>query len=223
MSTNTSGTTTTGSTVSSLISSSSSKTTGTQLKSSDVVSKDEFLQMLVTQLKTQDPMDPMDSDQFAVNLAQFSQLEQLISINDTLESGLGSDSSSLATYLGQEVSWSGDAVQVNNNDGGRIRFNLGADSADLHVELLNSGGSVVETVDLGAVASGRHSVALENLSTSSGEYTVRVTSTGYGGEETEVKYNLAGVVTGFVPGADPTLLVGDTEVKASDILEVAAV
>ena len=43
--------------------------------SSQQVSKDQVLQLLVTQLKNQDPMNPMDSQQFAVNLAQFSQLE----------------------------------------------------------------------------------------------------------------------------------------------------
>ena len=217
----TTGTTSTGSALSNLINSASSSTTGTQKKGTEAVSKDEFLQMLVTQLKNQDPMDPMKNDQFAVDLAQFSQLEQLISINQQLENGVGGDSSSLATYLGQEVAWSGDTVQVADNDAGRIRFNLGSAAENVKVELLNPDSSVAETIDLGEVSAGRHSAVLNGLSTSAGEYTVKVTSTGYNGEESEVSYNLAGVVTGFIPGADGSLLVGDKEIKTGDILEVS--
>ncbi len=45
------------------------------------VSKSEFLELLVAQLKNQNPMDPVDNDQFLTQLATFSSLEQLISIN----------------------------------------------------------------------------------------------------------------------------------------------
>jgi flagellar basal-body rod modification protein FlgD len=46
--------------------------------------KDQFLQLLVAQMKNQDPMNPMDGQQMAAQLAQFSSVEQLISANDTL-------------------------------------------------------------------------------------------------------------------------------------------
>jgi len=46
--------------------------------------RDEFLQLLVAQLKNQNPMDPIDGADFAVQLAQFSQLENLMQLNDTM-------------------------------------------------------------------------------------------------------------------------------------------
>ena len=46
--------------------------------------KDEFLKMLVAQMQNQDPLSPMDGQQMAAQLAQFSSVEQLISANDTL-------------------------------------------------------------------------------------------------------------------------------------------
>ena len=46
--------------------------------------KDEFLLLLVTQMRHQDPMNPMDGQQFAAQLAQFSSVEQLINIDRTL-------------------------------------------------------------------------------------------------------------------------------------------
>ena len=50
-----------------------------------VMGQDDFLNMLVAQLNYQDPMNPMDSQQFAAQLAQFTTVEQLASINDNLE------------------------------------------------------------------------------------------------------------------------------------------
>jgi flagellar basal-body rod modification protein FlgD len=46
--------------------------------------RDEFLQLLVAQLKNQNPMDPVNGADFAVQLAQFSQLENLMQLNDTM-------------------------------------------------------------------------------------------------------------------------------------------
>jgi len=59
------------------VSSTPSKSTG----SSTSVDTSQFLQLLVAQLKNQDPMNPVDNQQFLAQLATFSSLEQLISIN----------------------------------------------------------------------------------------------------------------------------------------------
>jgi flagellar hook assembly protein FlgD len=53
--------------------------------SSGVINKDAFLQILVAQLKYQDPMDPMKADQFMTQLAQLTQVEQLQNISDSLD------------------------------------------------------------------------------------------------------------------------------------------
>ncbi len=49
-----------------------------------VIGKSEFLELLITQLKHQDPMNPVNNEQFIMQLATFSQLEQLISINQAV-------------------------------------------------------------------------------------------------------------------------------------------
>jgi flagellar hook assembly protein FlgD len=48
------------------------------------VEKNEFLKLLVTQLQNQDPLNPMNSDQFVTQLATFNSLEQLMSINQAV-------------------------------------------------------------------------------------------------------------------------------------------
>ena len=47
--------------------------------------KSQFLQLLVAQLKGQDPMNPMDGTEFVAQLAQFSSLEELINIREVME------------------------------------------------------------------------------------------------------------------------------------------
>jgi len=50
------------------------------------VNKQTFLKLLVTQIKNQNPLNPSDSTQFLAQLAQFSELEQMINVNTNLES-----------------------------------------------------------------------------------------------------------------------------------------
>jgi flagellar basal-body rod modification protein FlgD len=59
--------------------------TGTSGNSTALASESTFLQLLVTQIKNQDPTQPMDSTAFLGQLAQFSQLEQLIGINQGVQ------------------------------------------------------------------------------------------------------------------------------------------
>jgi flagellar basal-body rod modification protein FlgD len=54
-----------------------------------IVNKDDFLKLLVAQIKNQDPLNPTDGVQFLSQLAQFSQLEQLININTNMETLVG--------------------------------------------------------------------------------------------------------------------------------------
>jgi len=52
---------------------------------SPAVNQQTFLKLLVTQIKNQDPLNPSDSTQFLTQLAQFSELEQMINVNSNLQ------------------------------------------------------------------------------------------------------------------------------------------
>lgn len=191
-------------------------------KNKGEIGQTEFLNMLVTQLKNQDPMNPMDNDQFAVNLAQFSQLEQLVSINGKLGSteGGGGDFSSLASYLGNEVVLNTETINVEKGQADSLQVNLPTDAYDVMVDLIDKSGQVVETKSLGAVTKGKHTLNVSGLQADGGEYQFKVRAKTTAGSEVRIDAAVAGIVSGFMPGADPMLLVGGREVSPSDVKEV---
>ncbi|MCC6316070.1 MAG: hypothetical protein IT361_00165 [Gemmatimonadaceae bacterium] len=75
--------------------------------------KNEFLKLLTTQLRYQDPLDPMDGKDMAADLAQFSGLEQLLNINEQLEAQQGQyDALALTVANGQAMNTIGKTVMV---------------------------------------------------------------------------------------------------------------
>ena len=184
----------------------------------DEVGKDEFLQLLITQLKNQDPLEPMKNEEFAVNLAQFSQLEQLISINGKL--GGDNDLSSLSSYLGKEVVLGTDQIQFTKGDGGILKFDLVQDANQVTIELLNEDGSVKDVIDVGAMAAGQQSVALSSAATENGKYSFRIKAITAGGTEFQPQGRVAGIVSGLIPGPQPTLLVAGREIYPDEVVEM---
>lgn len=85
----------------------------TETKKNDDLGKDAFLQLLVTQLKNQDPLDPQDNSSYIAELAQFSSLEQMTNVVKNLED-LGKIVSNidtsvlvgqLSSMIGKQVDW----------------------------------------------------------------------------------------------------------------------
>ena len=65
---------------------------------------DNFLQLLIAQMKNQDPTDPMDATQQVAQLATFSQVEQSVKMNSNLESLLSVNSlSNASSYIGKTL------------------------------------------------------------------------------------------------------------------------
>jgi flagellar basal-body rod modification protein FlgD len=207
-------------------------TTGTQLSgalsSAGITSpnkkaemgKDEFLTLLVTQLKNQDPESPLDSKEFAVQLAQFTQVEKLISIDQKLASQ-ASATTSMAGYLGQQVVLNDSTVQAKGGDAGKLQLQLGQEATSVSVQLLNKAGAVVGEKTVGALKAGKSMVSLNDMKVPDGAYQVRVKALGKTGAAFEPQAAVSGVVSGFIPGLDPKLIVGGREVSMSAVKEVS--
>jgi flagellar basal-body rod modification protein FlgD len=91
-----------------------------------ILGKDDFLQLLVAQLKHQDPMKPMEDKEFMAQMAQFSQLEQVTNMASALErlSFSGQAAQSLG-LIGRTVEWRTAAGETQSGVVDRVRFDEG--------------------------------------------------------------------------------------------------
>ena len=86
----------------------------------DALDKDAFLQLLVTQMQYQDPLDPQDNSEYVAQLAQFSSLEQMTNVYKSVEevSKLVSNIDTsvlvgqLSSMIGKDVAWEMETVQT---------------------------------------------------------------------------------------------------------------
>jgi flagellar basal-body rod modification protein FlgD len=132
-----------------------------------IVGKDDFLRLLITQLRNQDPLTPMESQEFAAQLAQFSSLEQLQNMNTALNRSLTSDqllSSSInnvlaATLIGREVRTDGNIFTLGESlDTMKLSYTLPAGAKSVKLHILDQDGVPVDLLDLGSSAAGDRTV-----------------------------------------------------------------
>ncbi|CAI8986897.1 flagellar basal-body rod modification protein FlgD [Pseudomonas sp. IT-P12] len=127
--------------------------------------KDAFLQLLVTQLKNQNPLEPQDNGEFVAQLAQFSSLEGITTLNDTV-GGLatnlaGSLSSSQAlqasSLVGRSVIAPGDKAVVDTSKSFTGTVAVPAAADPVKVKITDADGKVIRTIDLGSQKAGNAS------------------------------------------------------------------
>ncbi len=192
--------------------------------------KEEFLQLLVAQLRHQDPMNPMKSDDFAVQLAQFSSVEQLINLNEgmlgqaqyTSALAQAMNSSSAVGVIGREVLAVGEQTQIAGG-AGTLEIDVGAEGGEATVRLYDQDDRLMGELDVGALEGGRQTVQLDGLSLPDGAYRYEIDVTDTAGEPVSTTSYVSGVVNGVKYGDDgPVLLLGDIEISLSAVVEVSA-
>lgn len=121
--------------------------------------KDAFLKILLTEMKYQDPIQPMDNKDFIAQMAQFSSLEQVKNLSTTFERfEKAQDNLSrfqAATLVGKNVVVGNHEIAVNGNAVDPITFQLDK-SADIVVKILDSSGNVVKTMKAFSLGTGPH-------------------------------------------------------------------
>lgn len=145
---------------------------------SDTVSRDEFLQLLTYQLKAQNPLKPYNNQEFATQLAQFSQLEQLTDIKSLLEEQATTNSiltetmanSALPGMLGKNAKAYTNQFKLAGEETTKIGFDLPYDAISGKVSIFNENGDKIKTIDLEAknLQNGEHTITWDNT-TNDGE------------------------------------------------------
>lgn len=136
-------------------------TSASSAGSSEVTSKeaaDRFLKLLVAQMKNQDPLNPMDNAQVTSQMAQISTVTGIEKLNTTVN-GLTGQFNQMqavqgAALVGRSVLYEGSSTLV---EGGKLSagFDLAGPADSVSVDVMNSAGRVVDTLQLGAASAGR--------------------------------------------------------------------
>ncbi|KAF6676261.1 flagellar hook assembly protein FlgD [Pantoea sp. EKM20T] len=150
---------------------SSSNTSGTGNNAQDL--QNQFLTMLVTQLKNQDPTNPMDNSQLTTQLAQINTLSGIEKLNTTLGSISGQISTSQSlqssTLIGHGVMVNGGQVLVGKGTTTPFGVELASASTGASATIKDASGNVIDTVDLGALSAGVHTFSWDGKLTDGSE------------------------------------------------------
>ncbi|WP_319775390.1 flagellar hook capping FlgD N-terminal domain-containing protein [Breoghania sp.] len=189
-----------------------------------------FLSLLTSQLKAQDPLDPLKADEFTNQLVQYSSVEQQIKMNSSLDALIAktdaANASNLVSYIGKRVSAEG--TQSVLTDGyATWEFKSPAAAEDAVVTIRNSAGVIVykDKVDLskgtGAyVWDGRMD---RGGTAADGTYSISFEAKDAAGKNVSVKTEASGVVDSIdFSGAEPVLKMGDLSIPLSTVTSVTA-
>ncbi|WP_298960945.1 flagellar hook assembly protein FlgD [uncultured Methylobacterium sp.] len=185
----------------------------------------QFLTILTTQLRNQNPLDPLDTNQFTQQLVQFASVEQQLKTNDLLSTMTTANKSataaSTAGLIGRTVTADGATSTLAD---GKASWTLTAARAapKATITISDAKGNVVAT-QTKALASGSQTFAWDGRTSTGqlapgGKYTVKIQATDATGQKVAVDTKVSGTISAIdLSGTEPMLTVDDAEVPLSSV------
>lgn len=207
--------------------------TGTVKENKGTLGKDDFLKLMIQQLKNQDPLNPLDGTEYASQLAQFSSLEQLANLNSSITKSMdvnylltqSINNTMVANLIGKEVKISGNNISAVGQESIDIGYNLPVQAKSVVIKISDKNGNIVRMID-GSVEAGTCKVSWDlsdnnGNKVNNGDYTFEVEAYNIGGEKMTLSTYKLGLIDGvrFTENGS-MLLVGGAEYSISDILEI---
>lgn len=213
------------------ISSVSSTLAGTTTANPEAaLGRDAFLKLLITQLRYQDPLSPMENEAFLAQLAQFSSVEQMQQLNASFEASIAlsqSQANSAATSLiGRHVRASGDHVTLPAEGSVELGYYLASAAESVEIDVVDANGAVVRHLRAAGVPQGSnllrwdgHDDAGQRLD--AGSYSFRVQAFDANGDALAAATTVSGLVSGVTfESGSAMLLIDGRKVPLSSVLEV---
>lgn len=196
--------------------------------------KEAFLKLLVAQLKHQDPLKPQDNTAFVAELAQFSNLEQVMGINDRLDllslQNRGLQNTEVAGLVGTTATVRGGRVTLDGTGtGASAAFTLDGKATSVTVRVLDASGKELRAFELGPRSAGTVTVPWDGKDGSgnlqpAGSYQISVEAKGTGDALVGVTQSTTSKVTAvsFGSGYPELELANGLKVPVADLLRVEA-
>jgi flagellar basal-body rod modification protein FlgD len=198
------------------------------VKNRNDLGRDQFLELLVSQLKNQDPLNPMEPEAFAAQLAQFSSVEQLTKLNeafaaaqrDSVAGAMVEKTALGASLIGKHVLAEGSQLLVAEDGSTSINVDVGAGGGKGTLTILDAAGRTVATRSLGTVAGGASTLRAPG-GLPPGVYQYAVTVEGPTGEQVAVRTFTDGVVDGVLfEGGQVVLRIGAMRIAIDKLSQI---
>ncbi len=185
-----------------------------------LVSENTFMNLMVKELQNQNPLEPMSNTNFISELAQFSSMNQLKSMNSTLKSLVSSQNQvalgSTVNLIGKTVQAKGDSFGFTSGTGMPLKYSLPRNANSVSLDIYNGSGNLVYNTKLGPQNLGPQSFnwnGLENSGSSapSGNYSFSVNATNAAGNPLTATAYSKSTVTGLTTSSS-----GAVELKLSN-------
>ena len=192
---------------------------------------DTFLQLLTTQLQNQNPLDPLDTNQFTEQLVEFASVEQQINENTNLQTLISMQQTNEATsalqLVGSTVTVGGNAAALDNAANGAATWNLTTTTpATATVTVTSAAGTTAYSGTM-SLNAGTQSFTWNGQGSNGqtwpdGTYKLSVTATGANGQAVSVSTQVQGVVSGVNLNSNPpTLKVNGQNVQISQVTAIS--
>ena len=190
---------------------------------------DTLLNILTTQLKNQNPLDPLDTNEFTNQLVQFTGVEQQLKTNEFLEtlmlSGQNTAKSDAVSYIGKEVTSSGRTGELTDDSAVFWAYSAESKAAAATITIKNANGQVVYSktgpLDAGAGTFRWDGKGNDGNMQANGVYTIDIKGADQDGRDVRVSTASVGVVTAVdFTGSVPILTIGSRQVAITDVTDV---
>jgi flagellar basal-body rod modification protein FlgD len=167
--------------------------------------KDAFLRLLTTQLQNQDPLNPTDSTEFTAQLAQFSSLEQLSNVNETLNTlklyQASINNAQAVGFIGKDIVASGNSIEMKGGQPVSCDYEIPAAAKSVVVTIYDATGNFVRDYQITALGAGQQSLTWDGRdrngnTVADGAYTFEVQAVDQKGAKLNVTTFSKGTVTG---------------------------
>jgi flagellar basal-body rod modification protein FlgD len=201
-----------------------------QLPSNQIMGKEDFLRLLVTQLTYQDPLNPVDNQEFIAQTAQFSALEQMQNLNESFKTLMQIERQinraiSLG-FVGKQAEVKTGFFELKGEGGVELSYQVDSPLDKVTIKIFDKEGKLIKTLESQDASPGEHSILWDGKDEKgermeSGRYRYEVTGTGERGEEISLTPSSTGKVDGVKFKDDGVyLLINGDLVPQSSVISI---
>ncbi len=204
-------------------------------KKSNELGQSAFLELMITQMNNQNPLDPQDNTAFVAQLAQFSQVEGLERLNENFSSFMSNNALQASSLVGRNVSVESETSMLQSGGIVSGSMNLDYSTTDMSMNIYDEAGSLVQQIPIGKASQGENVFRWDgqNLefngdlldwdagdnAAAAGKYKFEVLAT-QNGEKQALKTSLSANVNSVSIGEDGGLVLNLAGIGAVDVAKV---